>query len=64
MSMITRHVPLLYGIFTALTLISLTTLVYRWLGLDRGTALYLACLTFGVVLYVVSRRMVRQSGEK
>lgn len=62
--MITRHLPLLYGVFTALTLISLTMLVYRWLGLDRGTALYLACLTFGAVLYCVSRRLLRQSGEK
>jgi hypothetical protein len=64
MSMIIRHLPLLYGIFTALTLVSGITLFYRWLGLDRGTALYLACLSFGVVLYVISRRMVRQSGEK
>lgn len=62
--MIIRHLPLLYGIFTALTLVSATMLLYRWLGLDRGTALYLACLTFGTILYFISRLMMRQSGEK
>jgi hypothetical protein len=39
--MITRHLPLLYGLFTALTLVSAATLLYRLLGFNRGDALYL-----------------------
>ena len=62
--MISRHLPLLFGLLTAITLISSTLLIYRLLGFSRGDALYLACLTFAVVAYFVSRRALRKFGRK
>jgi hypothetical protein len=62
--MINRHLPLIYGLLTAITLISSTMLIYRLIGFSRGAALYLACLTFAGVAYLVSRRVMRNSGSK
>ncbi len=62
--MITRHLPLLYGLFTAITLVSVAALLYRLLGFNRGDALYLACLTFGGTAYIISRRTLRKFGRK
>ena len=39
-------------------------LIYRRIGFSRGDALYLACLTFAVVAYFVSRRALRKFGSK
>jgi hypothetical protein len=62
--MINRHLPILFGLLTAITLISATMLIYRVIGFSRGDALYLACLTFAVVAYFVSRRSLRKFGRK
>lgn len=62
--MISRHFPLLFGLLTAITLVSSTMFIYRLLGFSRGDALYLACLTFAVVAYFVSRRALRKLGRK
>jgi hypothetical protein len=64
MTMVTRHLPLFYGLFTAITLVSAATLLYRLLGFSRGDALYLACLTFGGAAYIISRRTLRKFGRK
>ena len=37
---------------------------YRLIGFSRGDALYLACLTFAVVAYYISRRALRKLGRK
>ena len=62
--MISRHLPLLFGLLTAITLVSSTMLIYRLIGFSRGDALYLACLTFGGIAYVISHRALRKSGGK
>ena len=62
--MITRHLPLIYGLLTAITLVSSTMLIYRLFGFSRGDALYLACLTFAVLAYFVSHRALRMFGRK
>ena len=62
--MINRHLPILFGLLTAITLISATMLIYRVIGLSRGDALYLACLTFAAIAYFVSRRALRKFGRK
>ena len=62
--MIKNHLPLLFGLFTAITLVSSTMLIYRLIGFSRSDALYLACLTFAVVAYFVSRRILRKFGRK
>ena len=62
--MINRHLPILFGLLTAITLISSTMLIYRLIGFSRGDALYLACLTFAVVAYFVSRPALRKFGRK
>jgi hypothetical protein len=62
--MINRHLPIFFGLLTALTLISSTMLIYRLIGFSRGDALYLACLTFAVAAYFISRRALRKLGGK
>lgn len=62
--MINRQLPILFGLLTAITLISATMLIYRVIGFNRGDALYLACLTFAVVAYFISRRALRKLGRK
>ena len=62
--MINRHLPILFGLITAITLISSTMLVYRLIGFSRGDTLYLACLTFAVVAHFISRRALRKLGRK
>ena len=62
--MIKGRLPLLFGLLTAITLVSSTMLVYRLIGFSRGDALYLACLTFAVMAYVGSRRVLRKFGRK
>ena len=62
--MINRHLPILFGLLTAITLISSTMLIYRLIGFSRGDALYLACLTIAVIAYIVSHRAVRKFGRK
>ena len=62
--MINRHFPLLFGLLTAITLVSSTMLIYRLFGFSRGDALYLACLTFAVMAYFGSRRVLRKLGRK
>ena len=51
--------PVMIGLLVVLALFSLTTLVYRLLGLSRGMALYLACLTTTLMLYWLTRRTLR-----
>lgn len=53
--MIRTHLPFIFGLLTAITLISSAMLIYRLLGFSRSDALYLACLTFAVVAYFGSR---------
>ena len=62
--MINRHLPILFGLITAITLISSTMLIYRLIGFSSGDALYLACLTFAAVAYFISRRALRKLGRK
>ena len=62
--MIQRHLPVLIGLVMTITLISSTMLIYRLIGFSRGDALYLACLTFAGVAYLVSRRVMRKFGSK
>ena len=62
--MMNRHLPILFGLLTAITLVSSTMLIYRLIGFNRGDALYLACLTFAVLAYFVSRRALRKLGRK
>jgi hypothetical protein len=62
--MIRTHLPFIFGLLTAITLISSTMLVYRLIGFSRGDALYLACLTFAVVAYFGSRRALRKFRRK
>ncbi len=59
--MIDRYGPILCGLLAVVTLISLTTLVFRLVGFSRGDALYLACLTGAALLYLVSRRALRRN---
>ena len=61
--MINRHLPIFFGLITAITLVSSMMLIYRLIGFSRGDALYLACLTFAVVAYFVSRRALRKFGR-
>lgn len=51
--------PVMIGLLVVLALFSLTTLVYRLLGLSRGMALYLACLTTTLMLYWLTRRNLK-----
>lgn len=62
--MLSRHMPLIYGLLVVVACISATTVLYRALGFGKGEALYFACLTFSVLSYLSSRRMTRRSGEK
>lgn len=62
--MIKTHLPFIFGLLTAITLISSTMLVYRLIGFSRGDALYLACLTFAVVAYCGSRHTLGKFGRK
>jgi hypothetical protein len=62
--MINRHLPPIFGLLTAITLISSTMLIFRLLGFSRGDALYFACLTLAVIAYFSSRRALRKFGRK
>jgi hypothetical protein len=62
--MIRPHLPFIFGLLTAITLIGSTMLIYRLIGFNRGDALYLACLTFAVVAYCGSRRALGKFGRK
>lgn len=62
--MIRIHLPFIFGLLTAITLISSTMLIYRLLGFSRSDALYLACLTFAVVAYIGSRHTLGKFGRK
>lgn len=62
--MLSRHMPLIYGLLVVVACISATTVLYRALGFGKGEALYFACLTFAVLSYLTSRRMKRRSEEK
>ena len=55
-----RHLPLVYGLFGSLTAVSSLMIGYRLLGVSRWDALYLACLTFAVLIYFVNRRGLRR----
>ena len=59
-----NRLPILVGLLTVLTLGSSLMLVYRLVGLDRGTAFYLACLTVALVIHLASRRMLRRTTQK
>ncbi len=56
--MILRHLPLIYGLFGSIAVVSSLMLVLRLLGVGKGEALYLACLTFAFVLYSITRRVM------
>ena len=62
--MIKGPLPLLFGLLTSITVVSSTMLIYRLIGFSRGDALYLACLTFAVMAYFGSRRVLRKFGRK
>ncbi len=55
-----RHLPLVYGLLGSLTTVSSLMIGYRLLGVSRWDALYLACLTFSVLMYFVNRRILRR----
>ncbi len=55
-----RHLPLIYGLFGSLTAVSSLMIGYRLLGVSRWDALYLACLTFAVLIYLMNRRVLRR----
>lgn len=55
--------PLVMGLLAVAALVSVTTAIYRLLGLQVGAALYLACLTAAALGYVVSRRILRPPQE-
>lgn len=40
--------------------IGVATVFFRIVGLERGEALYLACLSFVLVAYILSRRALRR----
>jgi hypothetical protein len=58
--MMQRYGPILCGLLVMVSLISLITLIFRLMGFSRGDALYLACLTGAVLLYLVSRQALRR----
>ena len=62
--MTVNRLPILVGLLTVLTLGSSSMLVYRLLGLDRGTAFYLACVTVAFVIHLASRRMLRHDARE
>lgn len=62
--MINRHLPLIFGLLTAITLISSAMLIFRLLGSSREDALYFACLTLVVIAYFSNRRALRKFGRK
>ncbi len=55
-----RHLPLVYGLFGSLIAVSALMIGYRLLGVSRWDALYLACLTFAVLIYFMNRRILRR----
>ena len=62
--MLYNRLPIVMGIFAAITIISTTTILFRLIGMDRGEAFYVACLTFAVVVHFVSRRLLRQTEKE
>jgi hypothetical protein len=58
--MMQRYEPILCGLLAVVSLISLTMLIFRVIGFSQGNALYLACLTGAVLLYLVSRQVLRR----
>lgn len=62
--MLSRHMPLIYGLLVVVACISATNVLYRALGFGKGEALHFACLTFAVLSYLSNRRMTRRSEEK
>ncbi len=55
-----RHLPLLLGLFTILLAVSSTMIVFRLIGLPRTAAFYFACLVVATLLHLVSRRVLRK----
>ena len=62
--MLNRHLPIVVGLLTTLTLISVMMLIFRLIGFSRGDALYLAWLTYVIGLYFYTRRMLHKPGGK
>jgi uncharacterized membrane protein len=58
--MLERYVPILCGLLAVVSLISLITLLFHLIGFGKGDALYLACLTVAVPIYLVSRKVLRR----
>ncbi len=52
--------PILGGLLLMASLTGVTALLFRLIGFSKGDALYLACLTGAVLLYLVSRRALRR----
>ena len=59
-----NRLSILVGLLTVLTLGSSSMLIYRLVGLDRGTAFYLACLTVALVIHLASNRLLRRDAGK
>jgi|GEM_PF-1918026 len=51
------------GTLVMLTMFSAAMLVYRIVGLSRPDAFYIAGLTCSVLVYLVSRRLMRKREE-
>jgi multisubunit Na+/H+ antiporter MnhG subunit len=62
--MLYNRLPIVIGLFAAITIISTTTIFFRLIGMDRGEAFYVACLTFAVIVHFVSRRLLRQAEKE
>ncbi|CAG0969728.1 hypothetical protein PLCT2_01274 [Planctomycetaceae bacterium] len=51
--------PVLIGLLMVLALFSLTLMIFRLFGFDRSSALYLACLSTALILYWLTRRVLK-----
>lgn len=64
MTKLKQHLSLIYGLFGSILIVSSLMIVYRLIGFSRSDALYLACLTFAILAYFISRRTLRKFGRK
>jgi hypothetical protein len=55
-----QYIPFLIGCGALLLCLDVFTILYRALGLDKGTAIYAALITLLVVGYVLIRRYFKQ----
>ncbi len=55
-----QHRPVLLGLLTVGAGLSLTMLLFRLFGLPREEAVYFACLTTVLLIYLLGRHLLRR----